>query len=203
MPFVASVEPGGSSAPLNSLTRSTKVANVSTDTSFVNDVAALFQCIVAAFALRCFLITSSFARASLTPCSTGNTIVASCITWPALLMTSSMFPGACARSFVNILGIVMPIRAVDTRKALDKKSFTNHDACLYVFGWAQQHRQPKTGRCRPPTIPGDEETTGDDDGTIVSVTRDMILRIRNSHLQNHSSKAVVTRKHKIRKQRHS
>ena len=72
------------------------------------------------------------------------------------------------------------------RKALDKKSFTCHDACTYVFGWsvtraADGGRKERKYQC---TIPfgneKDDACTGGE--PLLDVTEDMIVEIRHIHL---------------------
>jgi len=60
------------------------------------------------------------------------------------------------------------------RKALDKKSFPCHDACIYIYGWSDYEQ----GRFVP-TIPLVQHK----DSKIVPVTKEMIQEIRNKHLE--------------------
>ena len=74
------------------------------------------------------------------------------------------------------------------RKALDKKSFTCHDACTYVFGWSggEGGAGGKKYGC---TIP-----LGEDDGCaepLLAVTEDMIISIRHMHLNVKAAKMAA------------
>jgi Domain of unknown function (DUF2431) len=93
------------------------------------------------------------------------------------------------------------------RKALDRKSFPCHDACVFVFAQQQQqqqqqelspHRSPSS--LFPPTIPG--EPNGNADGghptdnapsSLVKVDSELILSIRRRHLQLVSAAASSSR----------
>lgn len=70
------------------------------------------------------------------------------------------------------------------RKALDKKSFTCHDACTYVFGWKGEGG--KGFGCTIPLEVGKNEGAGQEDGRgsepLMAVTEDMIAKIRQIHL---------------------
>ena len=70
------------------------------------------------------------------------------------------------------------------RKALDKKSFTCHDACTYVFGWKGEGG--KRFGCTIPLEDGKNEGAGQEDGRgpepLMVVTEDMIAKIRQIHL---------------------
>ena len=72
------------------------------------------------------------------------------------------------------------------RKALDKKSFTCHDACTYVLGWKGE-RGKRFGCTIPiPLEDGKNEGAGQEDGRgpepLMVVTEDMIAKIRQIHL---------------------
>ena len=70
------------------------------------------------------------------------------------------------------------------RKALDKKSFTCHDACTYVFGWKGESGA-RFG-CTIPPEDGKNEGSGQEDGQrpepVLAVTKDMIAKIRQIYL---------------------
>ena len=70
------------------------------------------------------------------------------------------------------------------RKALDKKSFTCHDACTYVFGW--KGAGGKKFGCTIPLEDGKNEGGGQEDGRgsepLMAVTKDMIVKIRQIQL---------------------
>ena len=72
------------------------------------------------------------------------------------------------------------------RKALDKKSFPCHDACLYVFGWKELSLSPSTDAF-PPTIKHakdeiESEVHGIQDGLIIPVDRELIGKVRDAQL---------------------
>ena len=79
------------------------------------------------------------------------------------------------------------------RKALDKKSFTCHDACTYVFGWkgAGDKRFGRTIRLED----GKNEGAGQEDGRgsepLLVVTKDMIAKIRQIHLDVKAAKMAA------------
>ena len=70
------------------------------------------------------------------------------------------------------------------RKALDKKSFTCHDAGAYVFGWKGESGA-RFG-CTVPPEDGKNEGSGQEDGQrpepVLAVTKDMIAKIRQIYL---------------------
>jgi hypothetical protein len=69
------------------------------------------------------------------------------------------------------------------RKALDKKSFPCHDACVYVFGFKRSANKSTT------TIPTNENADIDldmmkkDPSCVIPVTKDFIESIRTKHLR--------------------
>jgi len=93
------------------------------------------------------------------------------------------------------------------RKALDKKSFTAHDACHYIFGWASGvgtgrgdgdnycqyastiHESSQESNSGGSSGGCSSSTSGRVDMGILPVTKDMVLNIRRKHLM--SSKAVA------------
>ena len=91
------------------------------------------------------------------------------------------------------------------RKALDKKSFPCHDACLFVFGW--KHDDDDDGNeeedvsCFPATIPtrtgtgtGTRTQASKENNGIIPVTEDLIDEIRSIHLSLGSHKDRKKRK---------
>jgi 25S rRNA (uracil2634-N3)-methyltransferase len=93
------------------------------------------------------------------------------------------------------------------RKALDKKSFPCHDACLYAFGWKERgdgdQRSKKANfdikTSFPSTIPvnqGDDSKNemGRSNVGVVPVTEELIDKIRSLHLSLGSSKERKKRK---------
>lgn len=75
------------------------------------------------------------------------------------------------------------------RKALDRKSFSCHDACIYIFGYKINDNLGSEDGNVQPTIKCNEsgytELDEDDDTksqTIIPVSKDMIDRIRKTHL---------------------
>lgn len=81
------------------------------------------------------------------------------------------------------------------RKALDKKSFTCHDACTYVFGWKGEGDE-RFGCTIPFGGGGKNEGTGQEDGRwpepLLAVTKGMIARIRQIHLDAKMIKMAAT-----------
>jgi 25S rRNA (uracil2634-N3)-methyltransferase len=78
------------------------------------------------------------------------------------------------------------------RKALDRKSFPCHDACIFVFRMESAKSNPRVGKVSffPSTIPIDTDISDSDvvSGenqltTIVPVTKNLIHRIRKMHLR--------------------
>lgn len=74
------------------------------------------------------------------------------------------------------------------RKALDKKSFPCHDACLYVFGFQGRDRVDST-LLYPTTIPAkgpntieDRQIPKEEMGGIIPVTEGLIDELRSMHL---------------------
>ena len=63
------------------------------------------------------------------------------------------------------------------RKALDRKSFTSHDACTYVFGWTNEDSNQF-----PSSIPSEQECNNEE--RLLPVTGNMIRQIRGVHLVN-------------------
>ena len=77
------------------------------------------------------------------------------------------------------------------RKALDKKSFPCHDACLYVFGWKGRDLS-LSGDSFQPSIEGskvNEEPKNHEieDGYIIPVDKDLIGRVRDIHFLKRTS----------------
>ncbi|KAL7538153.1 hypothetical protein ACHAWF_006014 [Thalassiosira exigua] len=72
------------------------------------------------------------------------------------------------------------------RKALDRKSFPCHDACVYVFGWEDDCARDVPSR-QPPTIPLHRpdlsEGAPPDPSSIVPVTERLIEEVRSTHLR--------------------
>ena len=75
------------------------------------------------------------------------------------------------------------------RKALDKKSFPCHDACLYVFGWKDgTGSEIRTGSdgvfSLPSTIPCENEKATDskEEADTIPVSKALIDEIRSLHL---------------------
>ena len=70
------------------------------------------------------------------------------------------------------------------RKALNKKSFPYHDACLFVFGWKTQKDTDEngSGKSYPSTIPVEDEAQDETEKDIMPVSNAMIDEIRNLHL---------------------
>ena len=88
------------------------------------------------------------------------------------------------------------------RKALDKKSFTCHDACTYVFGWSGGDGRASRGEKYGCTIP--LENNGDDDGCaepLLAVTEDMIISIRQMHLNAKAARMTAGRSGDKKKRR--
>ena len=71
------------------------------------------------------------------------------------------------------------------RKALDRKSFPCHDACIYVFGWRGECDKRDVGACQP-TIPEKHLECPHDEvpksSSVIPVTESMIEKIRLTHL---------------------
>ena len=82
------------------------------------------------------------------------------------------------------------------RKALDKKSFTCHDACTYVFGW--KGAGDKKFGCTIRLEDGKNEGAGQEDGRgsepLLVVTKDMIAKIRQIHLDAKAAKMAAAAK---------
>jgi 25S rRNA (uracil2634-N3)-methyltransferase len=82
------------------------------------------------------------------------------------------------------------------RKALQRKSFPCHDACLFVFRMESAKSYPDTGRFSfPSSIPIDTDTSdskvvycGSQLTTLVAVTRNLISEIRAIHLRRASER---------------
>merc|ERR1712176_441559 len=74
------------------------------------------------------------------------------------------------------------------RKALDKKSFPCHDACLYLFGWKMISSCSTSNSSFPPTIVQKEKASVEQKqesfqmAPIIPVTAGMIHEIRKKHL---------------------
>jgi len=94
------------------------------------------------------------------------------------------------------------------RKARHKKSFTYHDACIYIFSWMARVEdtciQDNLESCFPPTIPRhsvnaeDEGSKQSESSGLLLVTEEMIEQIRSVHLMNRSR---VEQERKRKKQR--
>ena len=69
------------------------------------------------------------------------------------------------------------------RKALDKKSFTCHDACVYVFGYKKEQRTLNF----PSSIPLQDTKKDDSDDDVLHditlVTKDVLSLVRSKHLE--------------------
>ena len=84
------------------------------------------------------------------------------------------------------------------RKALDKKSFTCHDACTYVFGWKGGWKGESGARfgCTIPLEDGKNEGAGQEDGRgsekLLAVTTGMVAKIRQIHLDAKMVKMAAT-----------
>ena len=76
------------------------------------------------------------------------------------------------------------------RKALDRKSFPCHDACIYVFGWNHERgtvKNPKS--CEGSlTIPENQpeyyNSKAPEPLSIMMATEDVIETVRSTHLRN-------------------
>lgn len=66
------------------------------------------------------------------------------------------------------------------RKALDRKSFPCHDACVYVFGWTSSNST--LDGCSSSTIP--RKVTEGSNSLVIPVTESVIEMVRSCHLQN-------------------
>ncbi|GFH45010.1 hypothetical protein CTEN210_01484 [Chaetoceros tenuissimus] len=83
------------------------------------------------------------------------------------------------------------------RKALDKKSFPCHDACMFVFGWESSESENSNCDISNPTIPVEDNDEANDDETraqVVPVTKDLIDEIRSLHMSLGSYKERKKRK---------
>lgn len=93
------------------------------------------------------------------------------------------------------------------RKALDKKSFPCHDACVFVFGLTKNYITDDSDELKcAPTISSDQQELGDANteipsilgDTIIPVTQNMISKIRNIHLiQGDRVRGLVRKKSKF------
>mmetsp|Transcript_24219 Transcript_24219/g.27653 ORF Transcript_24219/g.27653 Transcript_24219/m.27653 type:complete len:407 (-) Transcript_24219:8-1228(-) len=79
------------------------------------------------------------------------------------------------------------------RKALDRKSFPCHDACLYVFGWRDAHQEKDKSK-NESTIPPKESQDAIDDEKIthdiVPVNEKVIHEIRGIHMLHSKHKRL-------------
>jgi len=88
------------------------------------------------------------------------------------------------------------------RKALDRKSFSCHDACIYIFGVAHQKRHSyERGDSFPSSIRQDPDTSNAESevkqlAVLVPVTRELISKMRDVHFCNAAKRGSTTRKHK-------
>lgn len=76
------------------------------------------------------------------------------------------------------------------RKALDRKSFPCHDACIYVFGWKAKESVNSSDRCTiPERIPdlSNEETP--DPSSIIPLAESVIEKVRSIHLLHAEARA--------------
>ncbi|KAL9179438.1 hypothetical protein ACHAXT_008728 [Thalassiosira profunda] len=87
------------------------------------------------------------------------------------------------------------------RKALDRKSFPCHDACIYVFGWKGGEGEKDASSVDHATIPTcdpwdttEEETP--EPSSIIPVTESIIDTVRSKHLQNAERRAKEKRSKK-------
>ncbi|EED90076.1 predicted protein [Thalassiosira pseudonana CCMP1335] len=84
------------------------------------------------------------------------------------------------------------------RKALDRKSFPCHDACVYIFGWATSKTSDRdvTSTSTHTTIPeNDGSDKSDHQSTqpaVIPVTESMIDELRTVHLQYAEAIAQVS-----------
>jgi hypothetical protein len=90
------------------------------------------------------------------------------------------------------------------RKAKQSKSFTYHDACIYVFGWNSAIAATRSSSLFPPTIPTNtnEQTLETNSWELLPVTNEMIQKLRSVHLWNASNKeryGKKKRKHTLNK----
>ena len=86
------------------------------------------------------------------------------------------------------------------RKALDRKSFACHDACVYIFGLANHKDQlHETGDSFLQSIPEGARPEDDHDAVLVPVTREIIAEIRGVHLCNVTKKRTDTSQKKNKK----
>jgi len=102
------------------------------------------------------------------------------------------------------------------RKALNKKSFPCHDACVYVFGWkrnkdagdsSKEVSSETKNHVFPPTIPevkdGDVELTSAEQSTILPVTEQMLAELRESHFRYAEMKIASRETNPARKKKRS
>ena len=87
------------------------------------------------------------------------------------------------------------------RKALDKKSFTCHDACTYVFGWSGGEGGAGEGKKYGCTIPLENEAGDGGAEPLLAVTEDMIISIRQMHLNAKTAKMAAGRGRDKKKKR--
>ena len=92
-------------------------------------------------------------------------------------------------------------RGYTPRKALDRKSFPCHDACIYVFGWKSHDNvvgdcsssKLNSSRIRHSTIPENELEDSNDKtpkpSSVIPVTESVIEKVRSTHLQNAKRRA--------------
>lgn len=109
---------------------------------------------------------------------------------------STSLPGCCDLSFAGkIVFDKFVIPPYTPRKALDRKSFPCHDACIFVFRQEGRHRQHQAEEAKssvgrfPPTI---SEPNLDGDVSVLPVTKAMIASIRKSLLRNKTHAAKST-----------
>jgi 25S rRNA (uracil2634-N3)-methyltransferase len=80
------------------------------------------------------------------------------------------------------------------RKAKHSKSFTYHDACIYVF--ALKPNYTAAASLYPPTIPTSFCEQDNTSGDLLPVTKEMIQRLRYVHLRNSSRRKKGRKKQK-------
>lgn len=68
------------------------------------------------------------------------------------------------------------------RKALDRKSFPCHDACIYIFGRKKKSQLQKKNKDFPPSIPSEDEETEKSVG-VTPLTKDVLTLVRSKHLE--------------------
>ncbi|KAL7538444.1 hypothetical protein ACHAXR_008552 [Thalassiosira sp. AJA248-18] len=87
------------------------------------------------------------------------------------------------------------------RKALDRKSFPCHDACIYIFGWKGKYAvgnvqsiKRKESHITHITIPENKmEASNDkspDPSSVIPVTDSVIEKVRSTHLRNAKRRAT-------------